>query len=80
VTAQAYPPLFVTTGLHDSQVQYWESAKWVAKLRATRSNAAPIVFRVTMDAGHGGKSGRFERMLEIAREYAFILDQAEISE
>jgi len=80
VRAQAYPPLFVTTGLHDSQVQYWESAKWVAKLRATRSNAAPILFRINMDAGHGGNSGRFDRMLEIAREYAFILDQAGISE
>ena len=80
VTAQAYPPLFVTTGLHDSQVQYWEPAKWVAKLRATRSNDAPIVFRTTMEAGHGGRSGRFERLREVAQEYAFILDLAGIRE
>jgi oligopeptidase B len=80
VTAQAYPPLFVTTGLHDSQVQYWEPAKWVAKLRATRSNDAPIVFRTAMEAGHGGRSGRFERLREVAQEYAFILDLAGIRE
>ena len=76
VTAQDYPPLLVTTGLHDSQVQYWEPAKWVAKLRATRTNDAPLLFRTTMTAGHGGKSGRFESLRELAREYAFILHLA----
>jgi oligopeptidase B len=73
VTAQDYPPLMVTTGLHDSQVQYWEPAKWVAKLRATRTNNMPLIFRTTMEAGHGGASGRFERLRETAQEYAFIL-------
>ena len=78
VTAQAYPPLLVTTGLHDSQVQYWEPAKWVARLRATRTNDAPLLFKTTMEAGHGGRSGRFERLREVAQEYAFILDLAGI--
>lgn len=77
VAPQAYPPLLVTTGLHDSQVQYWEPAKWVAKLRATRTNEAPLLFRTTMEAGHGGRSGRFERLRETAQEYAFILDLAD---
>ncbi len=76
VQAQDYPPLLVTTGLYDSQVQYWEPAKWVAKLRATRTNSAPLIFRTTMEAGHGGRSGRFERLRESAQEYAFILDLA----
>jgi oligopeptidase B len=76
VRAQDYPPMFVTTGLHDSQVQYWEPAKWVARLRATRTNDAPLVFRTTMEAGHGGRSGRFEEIRETAQEYAFILDIA----
>ena len=73
VAAQDYPPLMVTTGLHDSQVQYWEPAKWVARLRATRTNEAPLILRTTMEAGHGGRSGRFERLRETAQEYAFIL-------
>ena len=76
VQAQDYPPLLVTTGLYDSQVQYWEPAKWVARLRATRTNSAPLIFRTTMEAGHGGRSGRFERLRERAQEYAFILDLA----
>ena len=77
VAAQDYPPLLVTTGLYDSQVQYWEPAKWVAKLRAMRTNQAPLVFRTIMEAGHGGASGRFERLYETAQEYAFILYLAE---
>ena len=77
VAAQDYPPLLVTTGLYDSQVQYWEPAKWVAKLRAMRTNQAPLVFRTIMEAGHGGRSGRFERLYETAQEYAFILYLAE---
>jgi oligopeptidase B len=76
VRAQEYPPMFVTTGLHDSQVQYWEPAKWVAKLRATRTNDALLVFKTTMEAGHAGRSGRFEELRETAQEYAFILDLA----
>ena len=80
VAAQDYPAMLVTTGLHDSQVQYWEPAKWVARLRARRTGGAPLLYRTTMEAGHGGKSGRFQRYREIAEEYAFLLDQAGIAE
>ncbi len=80
VARQAYPAMLVTTGLHDSQVQYWEPAKWVARLRARKTGASPLLYRTTMEAGHGGKSGRFQRFREIAEEYAFILDQSGISE
>ncbi|MBB4727386.1 S9 family peptidase [Xanthomonas arboricola] len=75
VTRQAYPALFVGTGLWDSQVQYWEPAKWVAKLRDDNTGTQPIVFRTNMEAGHGGKSGRFRRYRELAESYAFVLDQ-----
>jgi oligopeptidase B len=80
VARQAYPAILVTTGLHDSQVQYWEPAKWVARLRARKTDANPLLYRTTMEAGHGGKSGRFQRFREIAEEYAFILDQSGITE
>lgn len=73
VRAQAYPAMLVTTGLWDSQVQYFEPAKWVAKLRALRTNDAPLLLHVNMEAGHGGKSGRYEHLREVAREYAFVL-------
>ncbi|MBV6850306.1 S9 family peptidase [Xanthomonas euvesicatoria] len=75
VRKQAYPALFVGTGLWDSQVQYWEPAKWVAKLRDDNTGTQPIVFRTNMEAGHGGKSGRFRRYRELAESYAFVLDQ-----
>ncbi|XUP38103.1 S9 family peptidase (plasmid) [Xanthomonas axonopodis pv. vasculorum] len=75
VRKQAYPALFVGTGLWDSQVQYWEPAKWVAKLRDDNTGTQPIVFRINMEAGHGGKSGRFRRYRELAESYAFVLDQ-----
>ncbi len=80
VARQAYPAMLVTTGLHDSQVQYWEPAKWVARLRTHKTDANPLLYRTTMEAGHGGKSGRFQRFREIAEEYAFILDQSGIAE
>ena len=80
VKAQAYPAIFVETGLHDSQVQYFEPAKWVAKLRATGTGHAPLVFKTNMEAGHGGKSGRFQRLHEVAEEYAFMLDLVGIHE
>jgi oligopeptidase B len=78
VTRQAYPSLLVTTGLWDSQVQYFEPAKWVARLRQMKTDANPLLLRVNMEAGHGGKSGRFQRYRELAEEYAFLLDQAGI--
>ena len=72
---KAYPAMLVTTGLWDSQVQYWEPAKYVAKLRTLNTSKAPVLFRVNMDAGHGGRSGRFTRLEQVAVEYAFILQQ-----
>ena len=75
VAAQAYPALLVTTGLWDSQVQYYEPAKWVAKLRTIKTDKNVLLFKVNMDAGHGGKSGRFQRYREVAEEFAFMIDQ-----
>ncbi|MES2057113.1 MAG: S9 family peptidase [Pseudomonadota bacterium] len=75
VRAQAYPALFVGTGLWDSQVQYYEPAKWVAKLRATSTSKYPLVFRTNMEAGHGGKSGRFQRYHDSAEYNAFMLTE-----
>ncbi|MGJ5641027.1 S9 family peptidase [Formosa sp. S-31] len=74
VEAKAYPNMLVTTGLHDSQVQYWEPAKWVAKLRELKTDDNLLLFHIDMDAGHGGASGRFESLKEVALEYAFLLD------
>ncbi len=74
VEPKAYPAMLVTSGLWDSQVPYWEAAKWVAKLRASRTDNNPLLFKINMQAGHGGKSGRFERLRETALEYQFILD------
>jgi len=73
VEAKHYPNILVTTGYHDSQVQYWEPAKWVAKLRELKTDNNLLLFKCEMDAGHGGKSGRFERLKEIALDYAFML-------
>jgi oligopeptidase B len=80
VRAQDYPALLVFTGLWDSQVQYYEPAKWVAKLRATKTDHRPLVFSVNMSAGHGGKSGRFQRYHDTAMEYAFIFRELGIGE
>ena len=79
VEAKAYPHLLVTTGLHDSQVQYWEPAKWVARLRATRTNDARLLLRTSMGAGHQGPSGRYRTYREIALDYAFLLDLAGVA-
>lgn len=76
---QAYPALFVGTGLWDSQVQYWEPAKYVARLRTLNTGTAPVLFRTNMEAGHGGKSGRFRRYREQAEMYAFALDELGVS-
>jgi oligopeptidase B len=73
VKARAYPALLVTTSLYDSQVQYFEPAKWVAKLRATKTDRNPLLFKVNMAGSHGGRSGRFESLKETAEEYAFYL-------
>jgi oligopeptidase B len=74
VTAQKYPNMLVTTGLWDSQVQYWEPAKWVAKLRDMKTDDNRLLLHINMEAGHGGASGRFKRYRETALEYAFMLD------
>ncbi len=73
VAAKAYPPMLVTAGLNDPRVTYWEPAKWVARLRATKTDANLLLLKTNMGAGHGGKSGRFDSLYEIAEEYAFIL-------
>lgn len=80
VEAKDYPAMLVTTGLHDSQVQYFEPAKWVAKLRALKTSDNPLIFHINMEGGHGGVSGRFRRHKETALEYAFMLDLVGIIE
>jgi oligopeptidase B len=77
VAARAYPHMLVTTGLHDSQVQYWEPAKWVARLRELKTDGNLLLLHCDLDTGHGGKSGRFESYHELAREYAFLLALAD---
>lgn len=80
VKAQVYPAMLVTTGLHDSQVQYYEPAKWVAKLRTLNQGKAPLLMRTNMEAGHGGSAGRFKQLRETAQDYAFVLDQLGITQ
>ncbi|SFG36492.1 S9 family peptidase [Pontibacter chinhatensis] len=77
VEAKAYPNMLVTTGLHDSQVQYWEPAKWVAKLREMKTDDNMLLLHTNMEAGHGGASGRFQRYKETALQYAFLLNLLE---
>jgi oligopeptidase B len=79
VEAKDYPNMLVTTGLNDSQVQYWEPAKWVAKLRDMKTDSNQLYLKTNMDAGHGGASGRFESLKEDAEEFAFLLDLEGIS-
>ena len=75
IVEQNYPNLYISTGLHDSQVQYWEPAKWVAKLRTMKQNTDTVLYLDTnMDAGHGGASGRFEAIKELAKEFSFLID------
>ena len=78
VRKQKYPNMYVSTGLHDSQVQYWEPAKWVAKLRSLKTDTSVLYLDTNMDAGHGGASGRFEAIKELAKEYSFLLDLEKI--
>ena len=80
VARKPYPAMLITGGLHDSQVQYWEPAKWVAKLRELKTDDNPVLLKTNMDAGHGGASGRFRRHRETAFSYVFLLDLAGIRE
>ena len=80
VGKQAYPALFVSTGLWDSQVQYYEPTKWVARLRAAKTDSNPLLYRINMEAGHGGKSGRFRSYQDQAEMYAFVLDRLGIKD
>jgi oligopeptidase B len=79
VAAHDYPHLLVTTALEDSQVQYFEPAKWVAKLRATKTGDSLLLLKTEMEASHGGVSGRDKRYREIAFDYAFLLDRAGVT-
>ncbi len=79
VVAQDYPNMLITTGLHDSQVQYFEPAKWIAKLREYKTDSNLLLMHTNMEAGHGGASGRFDALKEVAREQAFLLDLEGIS-
>ncbi|MFN3518128.1 MAG: S9 family peptidase [Sphingomonas sp.] len=80
VRAQDYPPLFISGGLNDPRVTYWEPAKWAAKLRATKTDNNILLLKTNMGAGHGGKSGRFESLREAAEEHAFVLWQLGVEE
>ncbi|MBT4502585.1 MAG: prolyl oligopeptidase family serine peptidase, partial [Gemmatimonadetes bacterium] len=80
VEAKAYPHLLVTTSLHDSQVQYWEPAKWVARLRTKKTDTNRLLLRTQMEGGHGGVSGRYKGYREQAFRYAFLLDLLGIRE
>ena len=74
-SAKAYPPMLITGGLNDPRVTYWEPAKWAARLRATKTDDNLLLLKINMGAGHGGKSGRWEQLREIAEAYAFVLTQ-----
>lgn len=78
VRAQAYPALWITAGYHDVRVQYWEAAKWAAKLRHMKTDNNPLLLRTQMDAGHGGASGRYQAIREITEEYSFLLSQVPV--
>lgn len=80
VTAQNYPHMLITAGLNDPRVQYWEPAKWTAKLRATKTDQNLLILKTNMGAGHMGQSGRYDYLKEIAFDYAFILDRLNIKE
>jgi oligopeptidase B len=75
LAAKAYPAMLVKTSFNDSQVMYWEPAKYVARLRRLTTGTAPLIFKVNMAAGHGGASGRYDRLREVAFDYAFMLWQ-----
>src|SRR3546814_18737253 len=78
VVPQAYPPLFISGGLNDPRVTYWEPAKWAARLRATKTDDNLLLLKTNMGAGHGGKSGRFESFREAAEQQPFVLWQLSV--
>ena len=78
--AQHYPAMLVRASLHDSQVMYWEPAKYVAKLRALKTDENPLLLKTNLTAGHGGASGRYDYLREVALDYAFILAQVGLSD
>jgi len=75
IAARAYPAMLVKTSFNDSQVMYWEPAKYVARLREMKTDSNPLVFKVNMAGGHGGSSGRYDKLKEAAFDYAFLLTQ-----
>jgi len=77
VKAQNYPPMLITGGINDPRVTYWEPAKWAAKLRATKTDGNDLFLKINMGAGHGGKSGRWEKLHEVAETYGFILAEVQ---
>ena len=79
VTSQDYPAMFVTAGLNDPRVTYWEPAKWVAKLREHRTNSKPLLLKINMEAGHAGTSGRYASLEETAQEFSFIFDILDVT-
>jgi oligopeptidase B len=80
IEAKAYPSILATGGINDPRVHYWEPAKWVAKLRATRTDDHRLLLKTNMGAGHGGASGRYDALKEFAFDYAFILDTLGVAE
>ena len=78
VKAQAYPAMLVIAGYNDSRVQYWEAAKWVARLRVTRTDSNPLLLKTELGAGHGGMSGRYQGLRDVALEYAFVLNELDV--
>jgi oligopeptidase B len=80
IAAKAYPAMLVKTSFNDSQVMYWEPAKYVARLRATKTDSNPLIFKVNMAGGHGGSSGRYDKLRETAFDYAFLLKELGVGE
>jgi len=80
IEAKEYPTMLVKTSLNDSQVMYWEPAKYVARLRATKADKNPLLLKTNMGAGHGGASGRYDSLREVAFDYAFVLSQLGVTQ
>ena len=80
VEAKDYPNMLVTTGLHDARVPYWQPAKWIARLRALKTDLNLLILQTNMEAGHGGSAGRYQQWRDIAFQYAFLLDLVGIKE